>query len=103
LTLSPPGLNPDVLFFSKPLLHSKKLQRGSRMRWVNPLLRNPTTEIVGCCALAASGHAIAAPPSSVMNSRRLMLNMELPSPPRRAEAASHDNCQRRAQAVVGAG
>ena len=31
----------------------------------------PTTGIAGCCARAASGHA-AAPPSSVMNSRRLM-------------------------------
>jgi hypothetical protein len=28
------------------------------------------TGIAGCCARAASGHA-AAPPSSVMNSRRL--------------------------------
>jgi len=26
--------------------------------------------IAGCCAHAASGHAVAAPPSSVMNSRR---------------------------------
>ncbi len=26
--------------------------------------------IAGCCARAASGHAAAAPPSSVMNSRR---------------------------------
>ena len=34
-------------------------------------LRNPTTGIAGCCARAASGHAAAAPPSSVMNSRRL--------------------------------
>jgi hypothetical protein len=33
-------------------------------------LRNPITGIAGCCARAASGHA-AAPPSSVMNSRRL--------------------------------
>jgi len=29
----------------------------------------------GCCARAASGHATAAPPSSVMNSRRLMSDM----------------------------
>src|SRR5262245_47867095 len=36
------------------------------------LLRNPITGIVACCARAASGHATAAPPSSVMNSRRLM-------------------------------
>jgi hypothetical protein len=33
------------------------------------------------CARAASGHVAAAPPSSVMNSRRLMPNMGLP--PRR--------------------
>jgi hypothetical protein len=31
----------------------------------------PITGIAGCCARAASGHATAAPPSSVMNSRRL--------------------------------
>src|SRR5262245_60524801 len=36
------------------------------------LLRNPTTGIVPCCAPAASGHA-AAPPTSVMNSRRLIV------------------------------
>src|SRR6516165_2249767 len=33
--------------------------------------RNPIIGIAGCCARAASGHA-AAPPSKVMNSRRLM-------------------------------
>ena len=33
-------------------------------------LRKPITGIVGCCARAASGHA-AAPPRSVMNSRRI--------------------------------
>ena len=30
------------------------------------------TGIADCCARAATGHATAAPPSSVMNSRRLM-------------------------------
>ena len=36
-------------------------------------LRNPITGIAPCCALAASGHEItAAPPSSVMNSRRFI-------------------------------
>ena len=35
-------------------------------------MRNPITGIAGCCARAASGHAAAAPPSSVMNSRRLI-------------------------------
>jgi hypothetical protein len=29
------------------------------------------TGIDGCCARAASGHVAAAPPKSVMNSRRL--------------------------------
>ena len=33
-------------------------------------MRNPITGIADCCARAASGHAAAAPPSSVMNSRR---------------------------------
>src|SRR5262249_51053803 len=33
--------------------------------------RNPTTGIAGCCARAASGYAIV-PPSSAMNSRRLI-------------------------------
>jgi hypothetical protein len=36
--------------------------------------RNPITGIAGCCARAASGHA-AAPPSSVMNWRRLKSSM----------------------------
>src|SRR5213079_3672795 len=36
------------------------------------LLRNPITGVAGCCARAASGHAATAPPSSVMNSRRLL-------------------------------
>jgi hypothetical protein len=34
--------------------------------------KNPMVGIfAGCCARAASGHAAAAPPSSVMNARRL--------------------------------
>jgi hypothetical protein len=33
------------------------------------LLSHPITGIAGCCARATSGH-VAAPPSSVMNSRR---------------------------------
>src|SRR5262249_50052689 len=35
--------------------------------------------IAPCCPRAASGHAAAAPPSSLMNWRRLMSNMGLPS------------------------
>src|SRR5262245_53734285 len=38
----------------------------------------PSSPMIGsfvCCARATSGHAAAAPPSSVMNSRRFMLNL----------------------------
>jgi hypothetical protein len=35
-------------------------------------MQNPTTGIAGCCARAASGHAAAALPSRVMNSRRFI-------------------------------
>src|SRR5262249_40621389 len=35
--------------------------------------RKPITGIVGCCARAVSGHAAAALPRSVMNSRRLIV------------------------------
>jgi hypothetical protein len=38
----------------------------------DPLRRNPTTGIAGCCARAASGHVAAAPPSENTNSRRRM-------------------------------
>ena len=37
-------------------------------------LRNPITGIFDCCAPAASGHASAAPPSSVMNVRRFIIS-----------------------------
>jgi hypothetical protein len=45
------------------------LTRGCQASTGDVLRRNPTTGIAACCARAASGHA-AAPPSSVMNSRR---------------------------------
>ena len=37
-----------------------------------PEITKPITGIAGCCARAASGHAAAAPPSRVMNSRRFI-------------------------------
>ena len=37
----------------------------------DPLFKYPTAGIAGCCARAATGQ-VAAPPSSLMNSRRLM-------------------------------
>ena len=58
-------------------------------------LRNPITGIAGCCARAASGHAAAAPPSRLTNSRRLMPGMgSLPG-----AAAYHSSRNRRVQAV----
>ena len=40
-----------------------------RIRHQHPMRRTRST----CCALAASGHTAAAPPSSVMNSRRFII------------------------------
>jgi hypothetical protein len=45
-------------------------QAGVDRRW-------PTTGIVFCCARAANGHAIAAPPVNRTNSRRLIRNNPL--------------------------
>ena len=39
------------------------------------LPRNPITAIAGCCARAPSGHVAAAPPTSVMNSRRFIRDL----------------------------
>ena len=43
-----------------------------------PGATNPTIGIAGCCARAASGHAVATPPRSVKNSRRLMSFVPVP-------------------------
>ena len=56
----------DVVGYLQALSHASQphiLDSG------DPGLRNPITGIAGCCARAANGHA-AAPPISVMNSRR---------------------------------
>src|SRR5215467_3591193 len=53
---------------------SLRPRRNAVNQWgcspANVTLRNPITGIAACCARAASGHAAAAPPTSVMNSRR---------------------------------
>ena len=49
--------------------------------------RNPITGIAGCCARAASGHAAAAPPSSVMNSRRFIRSIASDASSRRGSIA----------------
>jgi hypothetical protein len=47
---------------------------GQTVRSCKP--RNPTRKtLVPCCARASSGHAIVAPPRSVMNSRRLIRSL----------------------------
>src|SRR5262249_36334651 len=55
----------EVAGFVRPLRNA-----AARGASDDPALTNPTTGIVDCCARAATGHAAAAPPSSVMNSRR---------------------------------
>ena len=58
-------------------------------------LGSPITGIAACCARAASGHATAAPPNRLTNSRRLMPGMgSLPG-----AAAYHSSWNRQAQAV----
>ena len=50
---------------------AKAATHGLAAEGVGPT-RNPMVgSFVGCCARAASGHAAAAPPSSVMNLRRV--------------------------------
>jgi hypothetical protein len=55
-------------------LPKRAVVHAATLDWqVSPMARvEPDSGIVGCCARAASGHVAAAPPSSVMNSRRLM-------------------------------
>ena len=62
------GATLDPAEFAQPLHKSGgPLARGrSRAAPKNPMVGS----FAGCCARAASGHAAAAPPSSVMNSRR---------------------------------
>ena len=71
------------------------------------MLRNPTTGIAACCAHAASGHA-AAPPSSVMNSRRLICapsaeDRTLPHRPRKSRVMHHSKFGSQCLSWVGLG
>ena len=73
LIFGPAVLDDDVLALDiSGLLQSLCEMRARRSAFVSDavLRRNPITGIAGCCARAAIGHAAAAPPSSVMNSRR---------------------------------
>ena len=84
----------------KPSLCSsvRKIGRPSPVTgFARSLARTPTRAILPpCCARAASGHATAPPPSSVMNSRRLVAREHMRDdggrftipPPSRPEARS---------------
>jgi hypothetical protein len=56
----------------------------------------------GCCARAASGHAAAATPSSVMNSRRFMPDIGLPPAWRRQSVHRALNLPQGDRQVLGA-
>jgi hypothetical protein len=60
-------LDRDVLALDEPCF----LQALALM-WCGLLGRNSSTGIAGCCARAANGQGVAAPPSATMNSRRRM-------------------------------
>ena len=60
----------DVAGFVEAFAERSRL--GARQASADRLLTKPTTGIAGCCARAANGPRSAAPPASVMNSRRFI-------------------------------
>ena len=71
LSVRPAVFDRDVMALDKAGLAQTFAERRHVIAKARrPVRRNPITGIAGCCARAASGHAAAAPPSSVMNSRR---------------------------------
>src|SRR5205823_4485158 len=65
-----PSTNPSCL---RPSRNASSMSAKPSGDWA---FRNPTTGIPpGCCALAASGHAVAAPPRRVRNSRRCIAGL----------------------------
>src|SRR5262245_47773828 len=73
-TLRPTAQPSSASPCAKAVMYSSPLGSLSTMLTSTPMRR---TLAEGCCACTVSGHA-AAPPSSVMNSRRLMLTTQLP-------------------------
>ena len=75
ITPAPTSVDPHVAAVDPAqLLQSLQERRDASLRFriVRAVMSTPMRRIrSGCCARAASGHA-AAPPISVMNSRRLM-------------------------------
>ena len=71
LIFRPAVFDRHVLALDKPAsFRPDGMQPELRARPRRHPLSKPITGIAGCCARAASGHAAAAPPRSVMNSRR---------------------------------
>ena len=80
--LAPRGLERRVFNFEPTLLILQIVDAGAEA--VHS--RRRSAVIAGCCALTAIGHAAAAPPSSVMNWRRLIVAV-IRSPRRQWRAA----------------
>ena len=76
-TTGPAKLNGDVLAFDEAALAQASAECGDKIRRVLRPLMNPMTGILVCCACPTSGHAAAALPISVTNSRRFMLVSDL--------------------------
>jgi hypothetical protein len=72
LVLGPPVIDGNVFTLDVAGLLEALTERSQAIRIsVRRLaVEDPITGIAGCCARAITGHAAAAPPSSVMNSRR---------------------------------
>ena len=63
-----PSINPNSRKATVKAAHSSGVEPDPALKW--PIV------YFGCCARGAAGHAAAAPPSSVMNSRRPCLQPE---------------------------
>jgi YD repeat-containing protein len=74
LALSPSVFDSHVLALDKAAFLQPLAECGhEERRWGKRRApEKPITGIAGCCASAASGHPTTAPPSSVMNARRLV-------------------------------
>jgi hypothetical protein len=70
-------------------MHHSEVDDNKTLKVVNEIVHVYETReqitLPGCCARTASGHAAAAPPSSVMNARRFIAAI-IRSPRRRARA-----------------
>ena len=64
-------LHRNVLALDAASLVEALAERSGKGADDDPALTNPTTGIGGCCARATTGH-MTAPPSKLMNARRLM-------------------------------